>query len=82
MSIVWLKNFLKRNYLFVILAALAFIIHFAFLACPNQTIFDEVYFGKFAAAYFSREYYFDIHPPLGKLIIAGWAWLVNVDLVF
>ncbi len=82
MSIIWLKNFLKQNYLFVILAALAFIVHFAFLACPNQTIFDEVYFGKFAAAYFSHEYYFDIHPPLGKLIIAGWAWLVNVDLVF
>lgn len=82
MSILWLKNFLKQNYLFVILTALAFIVHFAFLACPNQTIFDEVYFGKFAAAYFSHEYYFDIHPPLGKLIIAAWAKLTNFNLVF
>lgn len=77
-----LKYFLKQNYLFVILAILAFIVHFAFLAYPNQTIFDEVYFGKFSAAYFSHQYYFDIHPPLGKLIIAGWAWLTHFDLIF
>lgn len=82
MSIIRLKNFLKQNYLFAILAALAFTVHFAFLDCPNQTIFDEVYFGKFAAAYFSHEYYFDIHPPLGKLIIAAWAKLANFNLVF
>ncbi len=82
MSILQIKNLLKRNYLFIILAISAFIVHFAYLTYPNQTIFDEVYFGKFSAAYFSHEYYFDIHPPLGKLIIAGWAWLVNFNLVF
>lgn len=72
----------KEYHPFIILAALAFIIHFAFLSYPSQTVFDEVYFGKFAAAYFNHEYYFDIHPPLGKLIIAGWAWLTRFDLVF
>ncbi|MDP3057330.1 MAG: phospholipid carrier-dependent glycosyltransferase [bacterium] len=82
LSIIWLKDFLRTNYLFVILAISAFIVHFAFLAYPNQTIFDEIYFGKFAAAYFNHQYYFDIHPPLGKLIIAGWAKLMNFDLVF
>jgi dolichyl-phosphate-mannose--protein O-mannosyl transferase len=82
MSINWLIKFLERNYLFVILAILAFTIHFAFLSYPSQTVFDEVYFGKFSAAYFNHEYYFDIHPPLGKLIIAAWAWITNFDLVF
>lgn len=82
MPIIRLKKILKENYLFVILAISAFVVHFVCLSYPNQTIFDEVYFGKFAAAYFSHQYYFDIHPPLGKLIIAAWAWLTNVDLVF
>lgn len=42
---------------------------------PNQTVFDEVYFGKFVSAYFTGNYYFDIHPPLIKLLIAGYAKL-------
>ncbi|HXV26450.1 MAG TPA: phospholipid carrier-dependent glycosyltransferase, partial [Candidatus Paceibacterota bacterium] len=45
--------------------------HFAFYGTPDTVVFDEVHFGKFVSAYYTGEYYFDIHPPLGKLIIAG-----------
>ncbi len=46
-------------------------IHFAYFGHPKETVFDEVHFGKFVSGYFTREYFFDIHPPLGKLIISG-----------
>jgi len=51
--------------------------HFAFFGNPNQTVFDEVHFGKFISGYYTHEYYFDIHPPLGKLMIAGFAKIFN-----
>ncbi|MBI2062512.1 MAG: phospholipid carrier-dependent glycosyltransferase [Candidatus Yanofskybacteria bacterium] len=61
-----------KKYLLIILA-LSIATHFAFFGHPNQTVFDEVHFGKFISGYYTHEYYFDIHPPLGKLMIAGFA---------
>ena len=45
--------------------------HALFYGVPNSAVFDEVHFGKFLSAYFTHQYYFGIHPPLGKLILAG-----------
>ncbi|MCC6934768.1 MAG: phospholipid carrier-dependent glycosyltransferase [Candidatus Yanofskybacteria bacterium] len=55
--------------------ALSILVHALFFGHPNEIVFDEVHFGKFLSAYFTHQYYFDIHPPLGKLILAGWGWL-------
>ncbi|MDB5178941.1 MAG: C-terminal four region of protein-O-mannosyltransferase [Patescibacteria group bacterium] len=45
------------------------------LFSPNAVVFDETYFKSFAAHYLNGHYYFDIHPPLGKLMLAGLAHL-------
>jgi len=82
MLIAKINNLLKKSWPFLLLAVLSFTIHFAFLSYPAQVVFDEVHFGKFVAGYFTHQYFFDIHPPLGKLMIAGFAKIVNVNPVF
>lgn len=57
----------------IILLILSLVTRFLFFGHPNETVFDEVHFGKFISAYYTHQYYYDIHPPLGKLIIAGFA---------
>lgn len=61
--------------LILIILALSILTHFAFFGRPNETVFDEVHFGKFISGYLNHKYFFDIHPPLGKLMISGMAKL-------
>ncbi|KAF9785180.1 glycosyltransferase family 39 protein [Thelephora terrestris] len=62
-----------------VLTVLAFIVRFAKLNHPDQVVFDEVHFGKFAAYYLRREYYFDVHPPFAKLLLALAGWFVGFE---
>lgn len=40
------------------------------LGVPRAVVFDELHFAKFVSLYMQRIFFFDIHPPLGKLLLA------------
>ncbi|PPQ64780.1 hypothetical protein CVT24_007866 [Panaeolus cyanescens] len=61
------------------LTALAFILRFYKINHPDQVVFDEVHFGKFASYYITRQYYFDVHPPFAKLLFGLAGWFVGFD---
>ncbi len=61
----------KNAWYILVILVLSLVTRFAFFGHPSETVFDEVHFGKYVNGYFTGEYYFDIHPPLGKLMIAG-----------
>ncbi|OLY79840.1 Dolichyl-phosphate-mannose-protein mannosyltransferase 4 [Smittium mucronatum] len=75
-------SFYKNNYAligFVIISVLSITSRLWKIWSPGQVVFDEVHFGKFSSYYLRREYYFDVHPPLAKMILAIPGWLIGYD---
>ena len=68
-------SLLRHHWPLWLIILLAFLTRFWRLSQPDQIVFDELHFGGFASRYFTGEYFFDIHPPLGKMLIALAAWI-------
>ncbi|KAI8099175.1 glycosyltransferase family 39 protein [Halteromyces radiatus] len=60
----------KDIFFLLVLLALALIVRLYKIDQPNEVVFDEVHFGGFAGQYINGTYYFDVHPPLAKMLIA------------
>ncbi|KAK9478768.1 Dolichyl-phosphate-mannose-protein mannosyltransferase-domain-containing protein [Lipomyces japonicus] len=72
----------KFNLVLALSTIAAFVTRFYILYHPDQVVFDEVHFGKFASYYLQRTFFFDVHPPFGKLLFAFIGWLVGYDGAF
>ena len=77
------KIFFKEEYFLIfLLLLLASFTRFIYFGHPNQIVFDEVYFARFTANYFQGKFYFDIHPPLAKLMMYFWAKIFKAQPPF
>jgi hypothetical protein len=62
----------------LILAVLSLTARLYRISTPDGVVFDEYHFGRFVNNYLDGNYFFDIHPPLGKLTLAALGYVTCV----
>ncbi|KAJ1642863.1 Dolichyl-phosphate-mannose--protein mannosyltransferase 1 [Coemansia asiatica] len=69
-------------FVLVAITLVAFIVRCYKLSVPSQVVFDEVHFGKFAGKYLNGTYFYDLHPPLAKMMFAAAGKMAGYDGMF
>ena len=69
----------KTLFFLILLFSLSIYLHFLHLSFPTKVVFDEQWYASSSASYFSQKYYFDTHPPLVKLLIAGSGYVFGFE---
>lgn len=70
---------IELNFLWLILTGLSFGTRMWQLTTPKHVVFDEVHFGQFTNFFMRNQFFFDVHPPLGKLMFALTAYFTGYD---
>jgi dolichyl-phosphate-mannose-protein mannosyltransferase len=69
-KVTWHRRLFRYPEIWV-LTVLALFTRLWQLNVPHAVVFDEVYFRQFAADYLNGHFFFDVHPPFVKLLLAG-----------
>ncbi|XP_066249068.1 protein O-mannosyl-transferase 2 isoform X1 [Euwallacea similis] len=82
MSVNPTNNKSLRNALFWLICVLAAFTRFYKIQEPDHVCWDETHFGKMGSWYINRTFFFDVHPPLGKMLIGLSGYLTGYDGTF
>ncbi|KAF9153618.1 Protein O-mannosyltransferase 2, partial [Actinomortierella ambigua] len=61
------------------LTLMSFWTRFYDIGAAGFVVWDEAHFGKFGSYYIKREFYFDVHPPLAKMLVGLSGVLAGYD---
>ncbi|KAI1895490.1 hypothetical protein AGOR_G00106800 [Albula goreensis] len=75
------ENASKRA-IYLVVVVLSFATRFYKILEPPHICWDETHFGKMGSYYINRTFFFDVHPPLGKMLIGLAGYMTGYDGTF
>lgn len=63
----------------LVFTIISFVLRVYRISINNRVVWDEAHFGKFGSYYLRHEFYHDVHPPLGKLMVGLSGWLAGYN---
>ncbi|XP_061105285.1 protein O-mannosyl-transferase 2 [Conger conger] len=69
-------------YVLTLVVLASFTTRFYMILEPPHICWDETHFGKMGSYYINRTFFFDVHPPLGKMLIGLAGYMTGYDGTF
>lgn len=76
------SNVPQSSILLLLVAVFSFCTRLYKIMEPPHVCWDETHFGKMGSHYINRTFFFDVHPPLGKMLIGLAGYMTGYDGTF